>query len=215
MVIDAINRRGKVFGIGYHKTGTSSLAIALQILGYAVTGPRGVFDPQISTRALPIVLDLVNQYDAFQDNPWPLLYKELDRFVPNSKFILTVRPSDSWIRSVVRHFGGTSTPMREWIYGVGDPIGNEAEYVRRYEAHNQSVFQYFSQQPRDLLVIDITRGASWEQLCEFLGNRAPDVPFPVANTAEWRESWTSRGLECPDWKVYDVRKSPGIDRDGQ
>lgn len=208
MRINTTDRQQKLFAIGYHKTGTSSLAIALQILGYRVTGPRGVFDPLISTRALSIALDLVQEYDAFQDNPWPLLYKDLDRLVPKSRFILTVRPSEPWIRSVVRHFGGTVTPMREWIYGAGDPTGHETEYVRRYEAHNQSVRQYFRQRPRDLLVMDITQGDGWEQLCDFLGCATPDVPFPVANTAEWRESWTSQGLECPDWKGYDVWRSP-------
>ena len=68
---------------------------------------------------------LANRFDAFQDNPWPILYKELDRQFPDSKFILTLRPSDEWIRSVVSVFGDEETAVREWIYGVGHPKGNE------------------------------------------------------------------------------------------
>ncbi|MEE2776427.1 MAG: sulfotransferase [Acidobacteriota bacterium] len=30
----------KVFGIGFHKTGTSSLGAALEVLGYRVRAPR-------------------------------------------------------------------------------------------------------------------------------------------------------------------------------
>jgi UDP-N-acetylmuramate-alanine ligase len=38
----------KVFCIGFHKTGTTSLAVALKTLGYRVTGPNGVHDPDIA-----------------------------------------------------------------------------------------------------------------------------------------------------------------------
>src|SRR5688500_18482102 len=113
----------KIFGIGFHKTGTKSLAEALRILGYTVTGPNGVNDPNIRHTARDMAFRLAERFDAFQDNPWPLLYRELDERYPKSKFVLTVRPTDAWITSIVRFFGTESTPMREWIYGVGSPQG--------------------------------------------------------------------------------------------
>ncbi len=39
----------KVFCIGFHKTGTSSLAVALKTFGYRVTGPNGVNNPNTET----------------------------------------------------------------------------------------------------------------------------------------------------------------------
>ncbi len=36
--------RGKIFCVGFQKTGTSTLARALQLLGYSVTGPNFVSD---------------------------------------------------------------------------------------------------------------------------------------------------------------------------
>ncbi len=39
--------------------------------------------------------ELVAQYDAFQDNPWPIIYKGLDVKYPDSKFILMLRDPDS------------------------------------------------------------------------------------------------------------------------
>ena len=84
---------------------------------------------------------IVPKFDAFQDNPWPIIYRFLDKEYPGSKFILTIRPSDKWIGSVTDHFSKGRPPMREWIYGPGkaNPIGNEAVYVERYERHNREV----------------------------------------------------------------------------
>lgn len=177
----------KVFCIGFHKTGTTSLAVALEMLGYRVTGPNGVRDPDIAENVLTMVHDLVPKYDAFQDNPWPIIFKELDRAYPHSRFILTLRDPQSWIKSQVRHFGRMETPMRRWIYGVGCPEGNEEIYVRRFEEHNNEVLEYFRERPDDLLVMDLAAGHGWERLCPFLGARIPAAPFPHANKASDRE----------------------------
>ena len=109
----------KVFCIGFHKTGTTSLGDALTTLGYRVTGLAGKNDPEIGNHVLDMARRLVGEFDAFQDNPWPILYRELDAMCPGSKFILTLRDPEPWIRSQVRHFGRSETPMRRWIYGVG------------------------------------------------------------------------------------------------
>ena len=185
-------KRTKVFGIGFHKTGTKSLAAALGYFGYRVTGPNGIRNPNIAREARAVAFALLEQYDAFQDNPWPILYQELYQKCSAAKFILTVRPSGSWIRSVVEHFGTKSTPMREWIYGVGYPRGNEETYVARYERHNREVLDFFSDKPGQFLLLDITAGEGWEKLCPFLGVDLPEASFPFANSAAWRKARTSQ-----------------------
>ncbi|MDX1480096.1 MAG: sulfotransferase [Woeseiaceae bacterium] len=177
--------KNKVFCIGFHKTGTTSLEKALEMLGYRVTGPNGTRDPDIASKVYDMADELVGQYDAFQDNPWPVIYREMDEKYPGSKFILTMRSPESWIRSQVRDFGLRTTPMREWIYGpeAGCPEGNEDVYVARYERHNREVLDYFSDRPDDLLVMDLPRGDGWPELCAFLGEPLPDEPFPHANKA--------------------------------
>lgn len=177
----------KVFCIGFHKTGTTSLTVALQTLGYIVTGPNGVSDPNIAKNVYSMADFLVMKYDAFQDNPWPIIYQELDRKYPNSKFILTIRNSENWIQSLVRYFGSNETPMRKWIYGVGCPEGNEEIYIKRFEKHNKEVIDYFKQRPNDLLVMNLAQGDGWEKLCSFLGKDIPDLPFPHANKASDRK----------------------------
>ena len=175
----------KVFCIGFHKTGTTSLEVALKKLGYKVTGSFGTKDPDIAGKVHEAAYAMVERFDAFEDNPWPILYKELDARFPGSKFILTRRPTESWIRSQVKDFAATETPMRRWIYGedAGCPEGNENIYTARYERHNREVLEYFEGRPNDLLVMDIPGDARWDKLCAFLGHDVPDEPFPHANKA--------------------------------
>lgn len=178
----------KVFGIGFQKTATSSLAAALYMLGYNVTGYFGIHDPDISETVYDQAFDLADRYDAAQDTPWPVLYKELDEKYPGSKFILTVRPTEKWIKSVVKHFKHYRIPAHEWIYGVPRAWGHEDVYMRRYEEHNRDVIEYFQDRPNDLLVIDITAGDGWEKICPFLGVEVPPVKFPVQNTAKEKKN---------------------------
>jgi hypothetical protein len=200
----------KVFGIGFHKTGTKSLAAALRQLGYSVTGPNGVDNPNISRDVYGMAFGLVERHDAFQDNPWPILYKEPDERYPGSKFILTLRPTKNWIKSMVQHFGEARTPMREWIYGVGCPLGNEDVYVARYERHNREVMEHFLSRPNDLLVLRLTDGDGWATLCPFLGEAIPKVDFPQVNRGSDRTKRRlyHRVLEALGRPVNNRRKQP-------
>lgn len=185
----------KVFCIGFHKTGTSSLERALTLLGYRVTGPNGVRDRNIEHNVLRMAQALVPRFDAFQDNPWPVIFQEMDAAWPGSKFILTERDPEAWLRSQVRHFGRKSRPMRQWIYGAGCPEGNEDIYRQRYLRHSREVRAYFAGRPDDLLVMDLAAGDGWEELCAFLGKDIPAVAFPHANkaaTREQRRQWPQR-----------------------
>jgi hypothetical protein len=180
--------QGKIFCIGFHKTGTKSLTSSLRQLGLKVKGRFGVNDYNIQHNALIKAEKLISKFDAFQDNPWPLLYKDLDKLAPNSKFILTVRNSESWLNSVVRYFGASETEMRKWIYGFGSPINNEEAYLSTYEAHNNSVMQYFSNRESDLLVMDLEQGSGWNELCSFLKiDQIPQVSFPHINKTKNHE----------------------------
>lgn len=184
----------KIFCIGFHRTGTTSLNRALETFGYRVTGPNGKNDPDIAKNVLTMAYELVDQFDAFQDNPWPIIYKELDVKYPGSKYILTLRDSKSWIRSQVRVFGYKETPMRQWIYGVGCPKGNEDIYIKRFEEHNNEVKEYFKDRPGDLLILDLTKGDGWDNLCPFLEKEIPSIPFPHANKTDRRKKAKKSGV---------------------
>lgn len=195
-----------MFGVGFHKTGTTSLGLALEHLGYRVchgAGPlRGVLGHQrmmelLWSRRLDPVFGVAERFDAFQDNPWYLLHRELDERFPGSLFILTRRDERRWIRSAVRHFGESESDFRKWIYGVGSPVGNEDRFIERYRRHNEEVLQRFSDRPERLLVVDWEAGDGWPELCRFLGRPVPERAFPHVNRS-WPRSrlraWVRRVL---------------------
>lgn len=175
----------KVFCVGFHKTGTTSLDIALQKLGYKVCGSRTDLVGNLKKCEYDKVWEIADKYDVLEDNPWPIIYKELDERYPNSKFILTTRDEKSWLKSIVNHFGTRHSEMREWIYGVGFPKGNEEVYIKRYRKHNLEVTDYFKGQRDKLLILELGKGDEWERLCHFLNHPVPDVPFPVKNRGNY------------------------------
>jgi len=171
----------KIFGIGFHKTATTSLGHALTQLGYRTCGVRKGLLPYIKSGDWETIGKLIDRYQAFQDNPWPLIYQELDRRYPGSKFILTTRDRRAWMGSVMNHFGSRHTDMREWIYGHGAPDSADPAYLERFLRHNIEVQSYFADRPQDLLVMDIPDGDGWETLALFLGHPIPTEAFPCKN----------------------------------
>ena len=184
----------KVFGIGFHKTGTTTLDSALQILGFRTAPVRTDLVKSLSKGDMNQILEVANKYDAFQDNPWPILYKEMYREFPGSKFILTIREDQKWIKSVSNSFGGKSTPMREWIYGagMGDPLRNEKVFLDRYTLHNEQVRDFFSNKKSSFLELNWETANGWKELCEFLEAHIPKENFPHANKGRYEKKAKSK-----------------------
>lgn len=180
---------GKIIGVGFQKTGTSTLREALKILGFRVrdTTPRALIP--ILRGNFGKIRRMLRGYDALEDTPWYMIYRELDQMYPGSKFILTIRDADSWYRSVSRHIGNLRAAHHEWIYGRGKglPCEDRENAIAVYKSHNEEVQQYFKNRSGDLLIIDFTKGDRWEKLCTFLGKDVPEIPFPHYNKTTDRE----------------------------
>lgn len=69
--------------------------------------------------------------------------------------------------------------MLEWIYGVGQPRGNEEVYRKRFVEHRDEVREYFADRPDDILSLNLSAGDGWLKLVTFLGDLLP--PFPHRN----------------------------------
>lgn len=184
--------RPKVFCVGVHKTGTTSLKKALELLGYHTIGPTPeVLEPILEGRWGDVDA-VVEAFDAFQDDPWFLAYEYLERRYPDARFILTIRDRDRWIGSVQRHFADRVNPTRRAVYGDVSALQDPEHYKDCYDRHNRAVVEYFSEMGRDLLVIDMAT-AGWDELCAHLGATAPrsilgrPIPLPHANAASTLE----------------------------
>ncbi|MDJ1009700.1 MAG: sulfotransferase [Paracoccaceae bacterium] len=178
--------RQKVFCVGFQKTGTTSLQYALSLLGYRVGGIFGVGDLDSFGQVRDRALDLMQGFDAAADNPWSVLFRDLDAAFPGSKFILTTRDPDRWYASACKHFGSRGSRMREWIYGAASPVGHEAAYKDRLVRHAAEVRAHFADRPGDFMDFDVARGDGWERLCGFLDKPVPRRDFPRLNTAAMR-----------------------------
>jgi len=174
----------KIFGIGFSRTGTSTLSECLRILGYSHVKYREDLLMQIiNNRDLGNTYDVVDQFDSFSDWPWPLIYQDLDKRYPDSKFILTIRKDpETWIRSfyTLARMRPHSKP-RELIFEYDTPIDHESEYIARYEEHNREVQDYFKDKLGKLLVCCWENGTGWKEISGFLGREIPKQNLPHLN----------------------------------
>jgi 3'-phosphoadenosine 5'-phosphosulfate (PAPS) 3'-phosphatase len=181
----------KVFGIGLSKTGTSSLAQALQILGFKTLDNMGA-SRYVAGDLSSIEMQTIEAHEALTDTPIPSFYRELDARFPNSKFILTVRDREGWSKSCMKQFsrrfaeGQSESNKRlfEDLYGTN--VFDAAKFASGYDRFVAGVGEHFKDRPADLLMLDVAAGEGWEKLCPFLGKPVPDTPFPKANVTQIR-----------------------------
>ena len=178
----------KVFGIGLHKTATSSLNEALKMMGYDSWHWNSAHQAKAIWQQMNQLgfSRVVEEYHAITDLPTPLLFRQLDKAYPNSKFILTLRPAAKWIESVKRHYRADTNKYREiWdndpfthrvhqlLYGTKE--FNVDVMLQRYKKHTDEVIEYFNGSGR-LLVLDGEH--DFKRLGYFLKQPVPAKPYP-------------------------------------
>lgn len=191
----------KVFGIGWAKTGTTTLGECFRTLGYAHQPQDLGLVKHLAAGELDIILKKAEHKETFEDWPWLLLFKELDIAYPGSKFVLTMRHSDKWIASyenMLTNQGEASSEMnfiRQTLYGLPFPSVTREQLIRRYERHNQEVMDYFANRREDLLIVDWSTGDGWPELCKFLKLPVPNTALPHAN----RGAYNAKGGQKVSW----------------
>lgn len=186
----------KVFCIGWHKTGTTSLGHALVKLRFKTFGWHGNLGMQLISRwheghpeLKSLISSIANEYDAFEDLPWPLLFKQCYELYPDARFILSVRKdAETWLNSYRKHVGNRRWVGHFLIYGTYDPHAEPETHVAAYEAHNREVEAFFAGKP-NFLKMCFENGDGWDRLCAFLGEANPGGEFPHSNPARDRGSW--------------------------
>ena len=73
--------RPKIFVIGLSKTGTSSIGDALAILKYKRLGWKDIRSRHLvhtfANRDFGALVDQTRYFDAFEDLPWPFMYRQM------------------------------------------------------------------------------------------------------------------------------------------
>lgn len=163
--------KSKLFGIGLSRTGTTSLTVALERLGW-------------HTKHYPNPLKILQQakvHDALTDIPVILAYRELAEIYPTAKFILTVRDIRSWLKSCEAHWkkkkdrGEFGLLVRRAVYGRADFNVATFKYI-----YNRHIREARAALGRRVLLLDIVGGAGYKELCGFLEIPVLNEQFPKA-----------------------------------
>jgi hypothetical protein len=183
----------KIFGIGWPKTGTKTLGECFKILGFDHESIRLDLVADLQNNDLSRIFKIAQGKDTFEDWPWIILYKDMDRQFPGSKFILTYRDPNKQLQSYQNMLKTLDLPEDEWnamrrtLYGLPFPDVTAEQMQQRYLRHNQEVRLYFHDRPGDLLEINWEAGDGWEKLCAFLGVPTPGVEPPHANRGVYKK----------------------------
>lgn len=193
----------QIIGSGFGRTGTVSLKVALEMLGF---GPcyhmSEVFQNPAHVSLWQAAADgtlgdwsaIFADYRAAIDWPAAAFWKELLAVYPDARVIHTERPEDPWYRS----FANTIQPALAaekphtppgWFDMVTAAVSrrslggrpHDEATVRAAYARNNTEVRAAVPAER-LLVLDPSAG--WEPLCAFLAVDVPDVPYPLLNTTE-------------------------------
>ncbi|KAI8356666.1 P-loop containing nucleoside triphosphate hydrolase protein [Blakeslea trispora] len=217
----------EIIGGGFGRTGTDSLRLALNKLGYNTHHMKVLFsdaeqNPEDFTHAFyhreQADWDRIyKNYNAAIDWPSVTFYQDLLKKYPNAKVILTVRDADSWYKSVKNTIFESSKRMsaappshveaqdfsklKEMFATCFDGIFMDEERFSDEEKIKQ-MFRDHNEEvkrtvPPDQLLV-MELGEGWERLCAFLGKEVPQEPYPNTNsTAEFREHFKHAPPNAP------------------
>ena len=194
----------KVVGAGFGRTGTLSLKVALERIGFGPcyhmveVFPRPEHVAMWHRLAFEQSMDwdeIFRGFGATVDWPAARWWREIAAHFPDAKVLLSVRDSEAWYKSVTDTiYQPMKSPAPD---GVPELVRLQSEMARkaildetfdnRFEdkAHAIEVFRKHNQAVRDaidparLLVFNVREG--WGPLCRFLEVPIPDEPFPRLN----------------------------------
>jgi len=191
----------KVIGSGFGRTGTNSLQIALQHLGFdkcyhmfeIISNPSRSVD--WLKAALGEEVDWEKVFDGYQSAvDWPACHfweTFLDLY-PDAKVVHTERPAEKWYESAASTIfqahkrPGPSSDMRAMIKEIiakqvfDGNMEDKDHVIDVYNKHNAKVKALVP--PERLLIFNVKEG--WEPLCAFLNVPVPTIDFPHSNTRE-------------------------------
>ena len=202
-----------IVGAGFGRTGTYSLKVALEQIGFA---PCYHMEEVKQNPAHPAIWHaavsnepvdwhaLLDSYRAAVDWPASFFWRELLEVYPSAKVLLSVRDLDKWYTSIsntifelLKAEGTRDNPQRSMTHELifdrvfpGD-INNKDYVLEVFRSHIDAV-RHSVPGPR-LLIYDVEEG--WAPLCKFLRVDVPKQEFPHRNkTREFRKTTKMKPL---------------------
>ncbi|XP_078350485.1 uncharacterized protein LOC144635255 [Oculina patagonica] len=199
----------KVICAGLSKTGTTSMAQALRMLGFTVydfVEHQSIHGDEwlefYYNGKQPHFASMYKDVDAVTDLPAAFWFQEIHEAFPNAKVILTIRDSeDVWVRSWAKQQEVDDCEGSDWLTKIMLRYWLHRKYYALLDAMDSAAFGILNSKstvlfkkkyrehnervqaviPKEkLLIFNVKQG--WEPLCKFLGCEVPEQePFPWQN----------------------------------
>jgi hypothetical protein len=205
----------EIIGPGFGRTGTNSLKLALEQLGFGPChhmfevrdNPDRLPDWEAAARGEAMDWDHVFRgYRSQVDWPGARYWRELAHYYPKAKVVLSVRDPDEWFDSVQativpflaargKHPVAHVNAIAEMGYAaIEKPIfdGRMSDRAHATRVFREHIAEVKSEIAADRL-LTFDPGDGWEPLCAFLEVAVPEVLFPKTNSSnqfaeqEWKQ----------------------------
>ena len=196
----------EIVGAGFGRTGTLSMKAALERVGFGpcyhmaevIANPPFAAHWMAAADGVPVDWDVVFKgYRASVDWPGCAFYAAQAAKYPKAKVVLTVRDMKTWHEScmatifqimlappdkVPPHLQHVGRLARKLVAEntFGGRLADAEHCIAVHQAHIDEVKRTIPAER--LLVFQVSEG--WGPLCEFLGVKVPDEPFPRVNERE-------------------------------
>lgn len=191
----------KIFCISMQRTGTTSVGEFFKHFGYSVSDWFDGEDNQWSEKWLEGNFEAIfnsrnfKNKTVFEDSPFwfPEFYKVLYHRFPDAKFILFIRNTDDWFRSLLHFAKGKIWDdfklhcklyrREKYYYQKVDANNTEEEYFLEhakhykeyYETRNREVIDFFNaNNPSRLIICDLNDTEKWQKAGKFFGIEVPN-----------------------------------------
>lgn len=193
----------QVISAGFGRTGTMSLKIALEILGFGPchhmkevveNGPVQVPLWEAALSGTPDFQAIYDGYNSAVDWPTAAFWAELATAYPDAKFILSTRSVESWYNSFSETILATVSDKANWPEPARPWFEMVTKVLKRSLGEDWSqpaIMAAFERQEAEvkstigqgrLLVHSAKDG--WAPLCHFLDCDVPAEPYPRTNSKE-------------------------------
>ena len=196
----------RVIGAGFGRTGTLSLKVALEKLGF---GPchhmKEVMKNQDQTEWFHRASKgekvdwhkVFEKYQSAVDWPAAAYYQELANEFPDAKIVLGVRDVDAWYQSVSETIYTVVPNFPKWLrlilprankvmdmidrtIWIGEFSGRFEDKEFAVDVFNKHIELVKTVFPEERLLIHSAKDG-WQPLCDFLEVPVPDEPYPWLN----------------------------------
>lgn len=201
-----------IFQVGFNKSGSTSLAKALDIFGFNVShyhlkGSESVFLHNIVNKNMSMSRDVLfgipKDMDAILDcNPIMTessIYTKLYYEHPGSKFIFLDREFNAWYISMIKHALKNHYINEDYIY-------DRDWFFEQHVRVKTEILSFFANKT-NFLHLNLCEEPTWDKLCGFVNEKIPSIPFPKLNSIPVDYDYLLLILKMKNYKYFDDVKS--------